>query len=1046
MIIRIIYSPQDKWDCRRYEVNANTLMQGLSVIDIPKELSNGDIVVRNTDEFLRFENDELLPIKDPHTLRQNPPPCDLCVLHKRVIRVAVPPDVKKKNPTILIVGMAPGREEDVENKPFVESAPAGGLIRNLISNTLKLPDDEIAWTNVVKCFPNDEGVMRDPYTEEMLTCSGKYLWKEILDINPKVIVTLGNTATNFVLGIKEAITKIRGSVFYIKIGDKKFRVIPTIHPSAIARGEVKFLKDLTDDITFAYSIGITDWGILPKHILLNETEQAIGVMKKIVDLKGSGKIKSVALDIETDQIWRDESSEEIDISIYDKNFAILGFGLSYDPEFGFFIPLFHPESKVDVPKVLNVFKELLDKVPLDCHNGKYDQSWIHIKHGIQSTLLRDTMLDSSIIYGSTRRHGLKGLLAYLFKWPAYDLPLSEKINALPKEQRSYRNAPLAELAEYCVYDTCGTRKLADYFDNIIKERGIEHLRANRIRGSELLRSCQYHGAYVDLRRLQNDEVRYAEMDKLDIDYISNLPTVRKFLGDGVSFGTNSRNHMVPVFFGYSRCKDCGWTTLEKSSRGCDMPPLRFTVCPGCNSTNVELHKHFDFPIIEYTNRKAPSIGKEVIEELLNRYCHRHPANLDKSEYECSKCNTIVVGDGIQHPNPGQDEKVNFLYRLHVIRKRSKISEFLAGIRSHLRPYQDKDNELAILVFNYMQHLVNTGRLNAFDYSIHTLPKLSDARRVIVSKWIRSGGLVGSSDFSQLELRILACACDDPTMIEAFQQGIDIHAQVGSKVYKKTVEEVKKNKPLRTLVKHTVFGIVYGISPAGISGQTGISKTEAEELMNTILYKEFPRVGDWIHYQHEFCRKHGYVESLNGLRFYLPNINSEISQIRSESERQAQNYPIQGSASDINCDAGYLLTKEYERRNLSHYVWLVLHDQLASGIPPGGLFEYLETTHRVMEKEAPALNKWCKVPLQVESDIGARWDGSCTVKEFGRDFVRLEGPENFFAETYDTLKLGYPNAKKEIISLKKMDAVDLYIPLGYNGDRGGENNVEAVIYL
>ena len=153
----------------------------------------------------------------------------------------------------------------------------------------------------------------------------------------------------------------------------------------------------------------------------------------------------------------------------------------------------------------------------------------------------------------------------------------------------------------------------------------------------------------------------------------------------------------------------------------------------------------------------------------------------------------------------------------------------------------------------------------------------------------------AADDSQIELRIMACLSKDEAMLQAFNNGIDIHSATAAKVYKIPIDEV--DRTIRSYAKSVNFGIIYGISAFGLSQNIGISRTEAKEIINE-YFQEFPKVKEYMDFSIQKVRENEFAETILGRRRYLKDINSRNGMLRAMAERNAINAPIQGSAADI----------------------------------------------------------------------------------------------------------------------------------------------------
>ena len=181
-----------------------------------------------------------------------------------------------------------------------------------------------------------------------------------------------------------------------------------------------------------------------------------------------------------------------------------------------------------------------------------------------------------------------------------------------------------------------------------------------------------------------------------------------------------------------------------------------------------------------------------------------------------------------------------------------------------------------------------------------------------------------ADYSQIELRIMAAFSGDTEMLKAFNNGIDIHSATAAKVYNVNVDEV--DKTMRTNAKSVNFGIIYGISAFGLSQNLGISRNEAKNIIEE-YFIQFPAIKKYMDSIILKAREQEYVETYYMRRRYLPNINSRNAVMRSLSERNAINAPIQGTAADIIKIAMVEIQKELNNQKMQSKMILQVHDEL-----------------------------------------------------------------------------------------------------------------------
>ena len=267
---------------------------------------------------------------------------------------------------------------------------------------------------------------------------------------------------------------------------------------------------------------------------------------------------------------------------------------------------------------------------------------------------------------------------------------------------------------------------------------------------------------------------------------------------------------------------------------------------------------------------------------------------------------------------------------------------------------------------FSQAVAATGRLSSNNPNLQNIPIRTERGREIRKAFIprNSDYILASADYSQIELRLIADMSKDPTMVQAFKNGEDIHKSTASKVFNVPLEEVTKEQ--RNHAKTVNFGIIYGVSSFGLSQQTDLSRTESKELIDT-YFKTYPTLKSFIDKQIEFARENGYVETLLGRRRYLHNINSQNQVVKAGDERNAVNAPIQGSAADIIKIAMINIYHYLKNHRFKSKMLLQVHDELVFDIYKEEQEILLPKIKQLMEN-AFQLN----IPLIVDIDTGNDW--------------------------------------------------------------------------
>ena len=268
--------------------------------------------------------------------------------------------------------------------------------------------------------------------------------------------------------------------------------------------------------------------------------------------------------------------------------------------------------------------------------------------------------------------------------------------------------------------------------------------------------------------------------------------------------------------------------------------------------------------------------------------------------------------------------------------------------------------------SFHQAVTTTGRLSSSDPNLQNIPiRTEDGRRIRQAFEATKGNKIISADYSQIELRVMAHLSKDKGLLEAFNQGEDIHSKTASEVFDVNLDEVTAD--LRRNAKAINFGLIYGISAFGLGKQLGINRNLAAEYMG-MYFEKYPGVKDYMETTKDAARDAGYIETLFGRRLYLRDINASNAIRRQASERVAINAPVQGSAADIMKIAMINAHRSLKESKLKAQLTLQVHDELIVDAPTKEADKVVELLTSSMQ-EAANLD----VPLVVDIGIGNNWD-------------------------------------------------------------------------
>ena len=268
--------------------------------------------------------------------------------------------------------------------------------------------------------------------------------------------------------------------------------------------------------------------------------------------------------------------------------------------------------------------------------------------------------------------------------------------------------------------------------------------------------------------------------------------------------------------------------------------------------------------------------------------------------------------------------------------------------------------------DYAQAVTATGRLSSNKPNLQNIPIRTALGRETRSAFIsrNDGDFILAADYSQIELRIIAAFSGDPEMISAFQNEKDIHSITASKVFNVPLNDVSSD--MRRRAKEVNFGIIYGISPFGLSQNLDIPRSEAKEIIDS-YFTEFKLVKEYMDNSIKKAKDKKYVETILGRRRYLRDIDSRNFTLRGFAERNAINSPIQGSAADIIKLAMIKISDWMEREQIKSKMIMQVHDELVFDVVKSEKDEMEKNIKKIMENVIKI-----DVPLTVEIGIGKTW--------------------------------------------------------------------------
>ena len=268
--------------------------------------------------------------------------------------------------------------------------------------------------------------------------------------------------------------------------------------------------------------------------------------------------------------------------------------------------------------------------------------------------------------------------------------------------------------------------------------------------------------------------------------------------------------------------------------------------------------------------------------------------------------------------------------------------------------------------SFNQTITSTGRLSSNNPNLQNIPIREERGREIRKAFVASDNdhVLLAADYSQIELRLMAHISEDEEMIKAFQNNEDIHTATAAKIFSVNNNEV--DKEMRRQAKTANFGIIYGISPYGLSQRLNIKREEAEQLIKG-YFNNYPKIREYMDERISYAREKGYVQTIMGRRRYLKDINSANAVVRGFAERNAINAPVQGSAADIIKLAMIRIHEKMAAENYKSNMILQVHDELVFDVYRPEAEKLEQMVKSIMENVVEL-----EIPLTVDTGMGDNW--------------------------------------------------------------------------
>lgn len=851
----------------------------------------------------------------------------------------------------MIVGEGPGEVEDAHGVPFHPSAPAGGLLTEIL-HELGVSRKKLYITNSTRCF---KGLDVDSNTIEpthVKACK-PYLLDEIEKINPKYIVLAGNEALKSCLG-HAGITKEHGN---LRRGPDGRMYMPILHPAAALpsrypeyRNRIKTaLSNLVAEIKNEQADPLRNI----KCNIIRNIEEFRAFRALLKSLYKEDPDRLVVLDLEANMLD----------NAYKNPFCrIGGVAFAWSGDEAYYLPVDHenpfvwiPEEREEVIEFLQWFASTRFKKANQ--NIKFDYNlWRSCLHSRLRRIVGDSMLADHLLEQDTG-HGLEKI-AWKVELGGYDLALEKWFTDNNIKHRIYTQVPLDILGKYGCGDAVTTYRAETLFLKKLEKRKQHTMYHNHvIPGVVPYADMEAKGLLVDIKYLDVLEEHYKKKIQDRQDRLTELAGSKRL--KEILALMSSKGKTKYIKFNFNSGDQTGllvgdWIRVAKRLKAIRTREQRnSTTNRRINRDHSELRADAINPLktITITKNGRLSVSKKSLKSIL--------AN-DKDFPLSPTCREFI------------EEYLRFKG------DQNRLSNKVKGLRKHLCP----DDRVRA---NYVLNGADTGRRSCSNPNLQNIPRERIIKRIFISP---DNYILLMFDYKNLEVRIAAAISGDKRLLRAFNSGKDVHTFTASVVFRKPYarmievlnipyDVVKQDPKLlkrynrytdyRAMAKLVMWTILFGGGAEKVSSLTGVTMGEAERTINTMM-SEFPGLEEMFDTFEDEAYAKGYSITEYDRRRYLLGIHSASKKVVNDAIRQALNSPIQGSAAGICYEALTKVSKALKKAKLKAWPVQEVHDAITVEVHYKDAYKAALICQEAMESIVTPRSKG-KIKFEVDASIG-----------------------------------------------------------------------------
>lgn len=885
-----------------------------------------------------------------------------------------------KNAEILVVKGIPSKVCDTKSNLYGEEADQT-LARYLSQTGIMDDKSKVFLTSLIRCGidKKSKDLMSAKTYKSALSYCSQHMEHAMARLNNlKVVVPLGKESRDYFCQDKLTITKTVGKQYKKNYGHGEVSVIPNLNPVTVfmspERNDTKF-RSVFQKINRVLKDEAKAAPFKKKYLTYTEFSE---YSERLLQYYKDGRIKDLAYDIESSTAYGDDNS--LTSLAHSEDEYVTGFSIADEvEETGYYINLYHPRLAEERGKGLSnsefqltwkILKELLETIPVYCHNAKFDLLWSFVKLKINPdkvVLADDTFALAFLIFGAKRDTGqglgLKELCKLLFQidedWDeAIELELF-KFNRI--RDRRLTNIPFKVLADYGAMDAIAMlflrRKLKEMMDKPNNSNIVTPYKL-LLRAIKVFSQVESNNVPVHKGVLEYLDSSYNKRAKEAMRQLNQLPKTQEFFRN-IYFSENPE--ITPEEMAH-KLDNCALSIRGKQIKEYT---FGFLKCP--------VHKE--------TDTGQPSLDKESRLKLATEAPHDYQRDAMRLLTE-----SVEVSD--------------------------QISKYINPIKNQIKTFGG-------FYPDYNLCSVTTGRLSGL---LHTMPSFGDMKYNFISHWADEGGLVFAPDYSQVEVRAFASLSGDENLKKAYEEGLDIHKFVASKSFNIEYENVTKLE--RGRAKGVIFGMLYGQSVWTLAENLGCSEEEAQAVQDSVFLK-FPKIKVFIDKVIAFGEKNGYVESalgrkrmLSALMKYKYTKDKNERKLYNGAVRAAQNHPIQSTASDVTLSSIVEMHDRIKSSGMRSKFLGTVHDSIEISVHPSEIVDIIKMIKVVCEDDLPNRFDWLNgVPYRMDIEGGVSWgncvdweierydsDGGGTFEISGRDMGVKSIMESFEKNKYFTASM------------------------------------------